>query len=95
MKKKLYLTYRELWLTYNNASDENLEERIQNQIQDTVPTFQQGGGTVDSDLNDSGTNGTTESETITPGVNDGTTNDDATIEDEEATMPESDTNTVR
>lgn len=69
------------WNAFDRASDENLSEMIQNQVQDTVPNNQQiQPETNDDSLNDgAGTD-------VTPGVDDGV-DGDATMQDDEIINP--------
>lgn len=64
------------WNAFDRASEENLGEMIQDQVQEVMPADQQ----TQPKINDgAGTN-------ATPGVNDGV-NNDATIEDDTTTNP--------
>lgn len=64
------------WNAFDRASEENLGEMIQDQVQEVMPADQQ----AQPETNDgAGTN-------ITPGTDDGV-NNDATIEDDTTTNP--------
>lgn len=64
------------WNAFDRASEENLGEMIQDQVQEVMPADQQ----AQPEINDgAGTN-------ITPGTDDGV-NNDATIEDDTTTNP--------
>jgi len=71
------------WTAFNNTSEENLGEMIQNQMQDTIQIEQPQQDGMNNTMNDTPNDGA-----VTPGTG-GTMNDDATIQDEEdAVMPE-------
>lgn len=64
------------WNAFDRASEENLGEMIQDQVQEVMPADQQ----AQPEINDGARTNTT------PGVDDGV-NNDATIEDDTTTNP--------
>ncbi len=64
------------WTAYNNASEENLGDMIQDRLQGTTQVEQQ---QQDGVFND---------DVVAPDVNDGTMNNGDTMNNDDATMPE-------
>lgn len=69
------------WMAYNNASQENLGEMIQDELQQGTNQIEEG---ATDTFNDN---------TTAPSTNDGTMNDETTAPQDEATMPEENTTT--